>query len=121
MSRRCLGVGAVVERLALGALAFRRLLAAARAIARLHAGRRRGARARHTPLLARCGEALRRQGVRLISGTPGGSVSTQAAKGALGAYGAMGLSTVWPAVGPGQAVGGPVVWACRVAGRVPGA
>ena len=58
---------------------------------------------------------------RLINGTPGGSVSTQAAKGALGAYGAMGLSTVWPAVGPGQAVGGPVVWACRVAGRVPGA
>ena len=61
------------------------------------------------------------KGVRLINGTPGGSVSTQAAKGALGAYGAMGLSTVWPAVGPGQAVGGPVVWACRVAGRVPGA
>ena len=50
-----------------------------------------------------------------------GGVSTQAANGALGAYGAMGLSTVWPAVGPGQAVGGPAVWACRVAGRVPGA
>ena len=67
VSMRCLGVGAVVERLALGALAFRRLLAAARAIARLHAGRRRGARARHTPLLARCGEALRRQGFRVAA------------------------------------------------------
>ena len=48
------------------------------------------------------------KGVRLINGTPGGSVSTQAAKGALGAYEATGPAIVWSAVGPGQAIGGPV-------------
>ena len=61
------------------------------------------------------------KGVRLINGTPGGSVSTQAAKGALGAYEATGPAIVWSAVGPGQAIGGPVAWAMGVARRVPGA
>ena len=57
------------------------------------------------------------KGVRLINGTPGGSVSTQAAKGALGAYEATGPAIVWSAVGPGQAIGGPVAWAMGVARR----
>ena len=68
------------------------------------------------------------KGIRLINGpggrfngTPGGSVSTQAAKGALGAYEATGPAIVWSAVGPGQAIGGPVAWAMGVARRVPGA